>query len=74
MQTPRQSLIEATLNTISGFFTSLITQWMVFPMFDFHPALSENLTITAIFTIVSVVRSYVWRRVFNALQTKGESK
>lgn len=66
-QSRRASLIEASLNTASGFCTSLLTQWVVFPMFDFHPALSENLTITAIFTVVSVVRGYVWRRIFNSL-------
>lgn len=70
-QSRRASLLEAILNTSTGFFTSLLTQWMVFPIFGFHPVLSENLTITAIFTIVSVVRSYVWRRIFNTLHAKG---
>lgn len=69
-QSRRASLLEASLNTASGFCTSLLTQWVVFPMFDFHPALSENLTITAIFTVVSVIRGYVWRRIFNSLSAQ----
>ena len=44
---------------------------MVFPMFGFYPAFSENLLITTIFTIVSIIRSYIWRRVFNALEHRG---
>lgn len=71
MQSRKHSLLEALLNTASGFLTSLLTQWLVFPWFNLHPSLQENLTLTAIFTIVSIVRSYAWRRVFNALQTKG---
>lgn len=71
MQSRKQSFLEALLNTASGFLTSLLTQWMVFPWFHFRPTVRENLTITAIFTSVSIVRSYVWRRVFNHFQTKG---
>ena len=71
MQSKKHSLLEALLNTSTGFLTSLITQKMVFPMFGFYPAFSENLLITTIFTIVSIVRSYIWRRVFNALEHRG---
>lgn len=71
MQSRKHSLLEALLNTASGFVTSLLTQWLVFPWFKFYPSLQENLSLTAIFTIVSIVRSYVWRRIFNHLHTKG---
>jgi len=71
MQSRKHSLLEALLNTASGFLTSLLTQWLVFPWFNLHPSLQENLALTAIFTIVSIARSYAWRRVFNHLQTKG---
>ena len=71
MQSRKHSFLEALLNTSTGFLTSLLTQWVVFPWFAFYPSLHENLTITAIFTTVSIARSYAWRRVFNHLQTKG---
>lgn len=71
MQSRKHSLLEALLNTSTGFVTSLLTQWLVFPWFNLHPSLQENLSLTAIFTIVSIVRSYVWRRIFNNLQTRG---
>ena len=67
MQSRAQSLLEAFLNTASGFALSLLTQWLVFPWFNLHPSLRENLALTAIFTIVSIVRSYIWRRLFNHL-------
>jgi len=71
MQSRRASFVEALLNTASGFVTSLITQWLVFPWFNLHPSFRENLGITAVFTTVSIIRSYLWRRLFNALQMKG---
>jgi len=63
--------MEAALNTASGFLISLLTQWVVFPFFSFHPSLHENLEITTIFTVVSIARSYFWRRLFNTLHEKG---
>jgi len=37
----------------------------VFPMFGLQASLGDNLAIGAIFTVVSLVRSYALRRVFN---------
>jgi membrane protein implicated in regulation of membrane protease activity len=71
MQSRLSSFVEASLNTASGFVISLIAGQMVFPMFGFHPTLSENFALTCIFTVISIVRSYIWRRVFNRRLTKG---
>jgi hypothetical protein len=60
------SLIEATFNTAIGFGVALLSQIVVFPLFDIHVPLSTNLGIGAWFTVISVVRSYVIRRWFNA--------
>lgn len=67
MQTKRQSLVEAGLNTFSGYVISVIVQLLVFPLFDIHLPLEQNLLLVAIFTAVSIVRSYAWRRLFNRL-------
>lgn len=62
-----ESFIEATMNTMSGFVVAFfVWQCWVAPMFGFNLPLSTNFWITSIFTVVSVVRSYVWRRFFNA--------
>ena len=65
-QTKKSSLIEATMNTVIGYGIALISQLLVFPYYDIHIALSTNLWIGAWFTIISLARSYVIRRWFNA--------
>lgn len=67
MQTRRQSLIEAGLNTLTGYIISVITQVLVFPLFGVHLALGQNMVLVGVFTAISIVRSYVWRRIFNHL-------
>jgi hypothetical protein len=66
-QTKLESLVEAVLNTASGFVVSLIVwRWIVAPAFDLPVGWDTNLAITGIFTVVSILRSYIWRRFFNA--------
>ncbi len=66
-QTKLESLIEASLNTASGFVVSLIVwRWIVAPLMHLPIDMASNFAITGIFTVVSVIRSYVWRRFFNA--------
>ncbi len=65
-QTPLASFIEACLNTASGFVVSLLFwTYVVVPVWHLPVTMNENLVITACFTVLSVVRSYIWRRVFN---------
>lgn len=70
MQSRRQSLIEAWANTLSGFVISLLAGEIVFPAFGFQVSHRDNLAIVLIFTVISVVRSYVWRRIFNKVHSK----
>lgn len=61
------SLIEACLNTASGFVLSFLAwQWIIVPLAGLPVDNLMNLQITAFFTVLSVARSYVWRRFFNA--------
>jgi hypothetical protein len=62
------SFIEACLNTASGFAVSLVVWHWVCKWFDIPMPIGRNLEITGIFTIVSVARSYLWRRLFNAFR------
>lgn len=61
------SLFEQIASTVIGLVVALPTQLIVFPWFGFNPPLSQNLMITAIFTVVSIVRGYGIRRLFEAL-------
>ena len=60
------SLIEACINTAIGFLTTLVLVFIVYPLFGHTFTLAQNLGITAIFTVVSVLRGYAVRRWFNA--------
>lgn len=60
------SILEACLNTFIGWFVALITQLVVFPLFDINISINENLGISFIFTGISVIRSYVVRRIGSA--------
>ena len=67
MQTKTQSLLESFANIAIGYLVALATQMIVFPLMDIPVRMDQNLAIGAIFTAVSLVRSYALRRVFNWL-------
>ena len=66
MQSRLGSLIEALLNILIGYAVAMATQIVVFPWFGIHIPFSQNFAIGAIFTVVSLLRSYAIRRWFNA--------
>ncbi len=61
------SLVEAFVNILIGYSVAVISQIILFPFFDIHIPIQSNLYIGAWFTLISLVRSYVVRRWFNAL-------
>lgn len=65
-QTKLGSLIESIMNIIIGYGVALLSQIILFPLFDIHISLSTNLWIGAWFTLISLIRSYIIRRWFNA--------
>jgi hypothetical protein len=58
------SLIEAGVNVLVGYAIALVTQQMVFPLFGITATLATHSKIAAAFTGVSLVRSYLLRRLF----------
>lgn len=69
-QSRRASLAEAAVNIAIGYVVAIAAQCLIFPLFGIHVGLAENLGIGAAFTVVSLVRSYVLRRLFNWLQVR----
>ena len=63
------SLVEALTNIITGYCLAVLTQIVVFPVFGLRASLGDNLLIGAIFTVISLARSFVLRRLFNAFVT-----
>ncbi len=70
-QKKRHSFLESILNVAIGFGVALLTQIAVFPLFGMKVGIADNLAIGGIFTVVSIVRSYYVRRMFNMLHVKG---
>lgn len=66
-QTKLGSFIEAWINVLIGFGINFIANLLILPAFGFTAlTLETNLYIGLVYTIVSVIRSYVIRRWFNA--------
>jgi hypothetical protein len=76
MQSRITSFVESLANVIFGYGISVTTQMIVFPFFGLHATLLNNLQIGLIFTFVSLVRSYILRRLFDSIHPvfKGEKK
>ena len=72
MQSRIESAIESFVNIAIGYFVAIISQMVVFPIFDIHVSMQTNLLIGAWFTCISLVRSYVVRRLFN-MRTRNKS-
>ena len=69
-QSRRMSFVEAIANVAIGYGVAVTTQVLVFPVFGLQASLAENLLIGAIFTIVSIGRSYLLRRVFEEIRVR----
>lgn len=68
MQSRRMSLLESVVNVAVGYGVAVSAQIVVFPQFGLHASVADNMAIGAIFTAVSLARSYLLRRAFNALR------
>lgn len=64
-QSRRGSLIEAVTNTVVGYVVAVATQCAVFPVFELQVGVVENLGLGLVFTAVSLIRSYLLRRLFD---------
>ena len=52
----------------SGYALAVWVQVLVFPLFGLQTTLGQSLGIGAIFTLVSIARGYLLRRLFNAIR------
>jgi hypothetical protein len=58
------SLIESIANTGAGFLVSLIIQISLFSIMGIETTTGQNLTMSGVFTVASLVRGYLMRRLF----------
>jgi len=67
MQTKKHSLLESLTNVIVGLLMSFLTQLLIYPILNIEVSLNQNIIITSVFFIISFVRGYVIRRIFNKI-------
>jgi hypothetical protein len=65
------SLVESVANVIVGYGVAVVTQILIFPIFGLQTTLGQNLAMGGIFTIVSLARSFLLRRLFEAIRVAG---
>ena len=63
------SFVEAAFNTGLGFGISVAAGVLVYPLFHVELRLIDITGVTAIFTVISVLRGYIVRRLFNWLHS-----
>lgn len=66
MQTKKQSMIESLTSTTIGIIIGIVLNLTILPIFGYPVSLSDSLWISVIFTVISIIRSYVIRRFFNS--------
>ncbi len=68
MQTKKQSLLESLANVSIGFFITMISLHIIFPILGIENHSGKNIVITLYLTALSILRNYVLRRYFNRKQ------
>lgn len=71
-QSKLASLVEVATSMAVGFIVSVYAQAVIFPLHGYDLPLHSNMAIVAIFTIISMIRSYVLRRIFNWVTARKE--
>ena len=70
MQSKRESMIESLTSTTIGIIIGIVLNLTILPIFGYPVSVVDSLWISVIFTIVSIIRSYVIRRFFNSKERK----
>lgn len=68
-QSRQHSALESAANVLIGYLIAIMAQMVILPIFGMYASTSEHFMIAGLFTVVSLVRSYCLRRLFNKLTT-----
>ena len=60
--------IESCIDVGSGLILAILIQIFLFPFFGLHPTILDSLGIALIFTVVSIIRSAIWRSFFRRVK------
>lgn len=64
------SLIKSIINILVGFGISLTAQWFFLPLLGVSISLTQNFYFAVIMTVISIARSFLLRRIFEALHIR----
>jgi len=68
MQSIKNSLLETTVNIITGLLISFLIQLWIYPLLGIKISINQNLITTAVFFIASFLRGFIIRRLFNRMK------
>lgn len=73
-QSRLMSFYEALINTLVGFGVSYLLVLIAFPWFGFpQPTSRQSVSVVMMFTVTSLARGYLLRRVFEWLRRPGRA-
>lgn len=61
------SAIESFTGTAVGFIINTTANYTLLPLFGLHPTIANSMSIAVLFTLISLARGYILRRIFNAI-------
>ncbi len=64
-QSKKNSLFEAFTNVLIGYLVAVTANLLILPVFGYNVTVADSFSIGVAFTLVSLGRSYVIRRIFN---------
>lgn len=67
-QTRTGSIAEAIVNVLVGYLVAVAANLTVLPTFGHQVTVADGFAIGLVFTAISMARSYILRRVFNAIK------
>lgn len=67
-QSHTMSIIESITNISVGYLVSVVAAIIILPMFGFAITWGDSFIISIFFTVVSIVRSYMLRRIFEHIR------
>jgi len=60
--------MESFIDVGSGLILAILIQLYIFPFFGLYPTILDSLGIALIFTVVSIIRSSLWRSFFRRVK------
>lgn len=70
-QLRRHSLLESCCSTATGFVLSFLATFLIYPLVGLKTTTAQNFWVVIAFTVISIIRQYIWRRAFNWWQHRS---